>query len=417
MAQYRCAICGSSKIVVEKKQEGYNKKKGIWGTILFGAAGAVAGAGGNTVLYYHCGDCGAVLNQPMSATDKDFIDNCLQSPDTFGLCLRDLKKKYKNIEWEEPPEEPVKKMPKKGLSEEEIAPMIKEYMKKAGKPVKLFDAYGDMGISEDDSYTYTCAVVDLFHYTGVIKPVNIDGDKEYFVYVKSVKERESLVLKYQAENLAEKLYRETEEDYSALLRDILKKPMKLEEIADYLKENNYLEEKVKSADVENPFVLESFIQCFLYKDGVTCGDGRVSYYICEDDKYRVKTENEMENEVDEMEQEYNDRVEWSVNNIFKPIVSVLQNNKEPMSTIDLLEELNEIGVMDKFDKELTSSSLAGIMRFLQEAGLVAKERKRIGSYYWSLNKTSKSEKTMDEKLVEVVKSSGYIISETAWRDS
>ena len=42
MSLYRCAMCGSTKIVLETKQEGYNKKKGIWGAVLFGGIGALA---------------------------------------------------------------------------------------------------------------------------------------------------------------------------------------------------------------------------------------------------------------------------------------------------------------------------------------------------------------------------------------
>lgn len=41
MDLYRCAVCGSTRIVTEVRNEGYNTKKGVIGTALFGAIGAL----------------------------------------------------------------------------------------------------------------------------------------------------------------------------------------------------------------------------------------------------------------------------------------------------------------------------------------------------------------------------------------
>lgn len=107
MAIYRCAVCGSSKVVAETKQEGYNKNKGIFGMALFGLGGAVAGASGNTVIYYHCADCGHTLNRCMSGVDKEFLEKYLLEPTNAAYVnrLREYKKQYPNIEWEEPTKE------------------------------------------------------------------------------------------------------------------------------------------------------------------------------------------------------------------------------------------------------------------------------------------------------------------------
>lgn len=104
MSIYRCAVCGSSKVVPETKQEGYNKKKGIMGMALFGLGGAVAGTSGNTVVYYHCADCGHTLNRCMSGVDKEFLEKYLLEPTNAAYVnrLREYKKQYPNIEWEEP---------------------------------------------------------------------------------------------------------------------------------------------------------------------------------------------------------------------------------------------------------------------------------------------------------------------------
>ena len=104
MSIYRCAVCGSSRVVPETKQEGYNKKQGILGMALFGLGGAVAGTSGNTAVYYHCADCGHTLNRCMSGVDKEFLEKYLLEPTNVAYIgrLREYKKQYPNIEWEEP---------------------------------------------------------------------------------------------------------------------------------------------------------------------------------------------------------------------------------------------------------------------------------------------------------------------------
>ncbi len=104
MSLYRCAVCGSSNVVPETKQEGYNKKKGIMGMAMFGLGGAVAGTSGNVVVYYHCAACGHTLNRCMSEMDKKFLEQYLLEPTKAANVnmLRNYKKQYPNIEWEEP---------------------------------------------------------------------------------------------------------------------------------------------------------------------------------------------------------------------------------------------------------------------------------------------------------------------------
>ena len=98
----RCAVCGSKNVVKEFRKEGYDVKKGAIGTVLVGVPGALAGAGGKNVIYYHCADCGQVLNRPMNEGESEQIDRCLRTPD-MGVCaIREIKKRYKNIEWEDP---------------------------------------------------------------------------------------------------------------------------------------------------------------------------------------------------------------------------------------------------------------------------------------------------------------------------
>ena len=96
----RCKVCGSKNITREIKKEGYDIKKGVIGTALIGVPGALAGAVGKDTIYYHCADCGHVLNQPMASYESDRIDRAIYySKDKIEL--RALKQLYKNIEWEE----------------------------------------------------------------------------------------------------------------------------------------------------------------------------------------------------------------------------------------------------------------------------------------------------------------------------
>ena len=97
----RCAVCGSKNVVKEYKKEGYDVTKGVVGTVLVGLPGALAGAGGKDVTYYHCADCGQVMNRPMYQVTSDWIDKLLENPQQWIESLREEKKRYKNIEWEE----------------------------------------------------------------------------------------------------------------------------------------------------------------------------------------------------------------------------------------------------------------------------------------------------------------------------
>lgn len=142
MALYRCAVCGSSRVVPETRQEGYNKKHGILGMALFGLGGAVAGVGGNEVVYYHCADCGHTLNRCMSEVDKKFIDEYLREPTKFGNdMLRRYKKQYPNIEWEEPKEDTSEILRQESLRKERLERIRKmnseEHNQRMGKIQQL----------------------------------------------------------------------------------------------------------------------------------------------------------------------------------------------------------------------------------------------------------------------------------------
>ena len=102
MAMYRCAACGSSRVVTEQRQEQYyNTRKGLMGTMLMGSAGGLMGISTNTVTYYHCLTCGQILSQPMNNHEKEMIDWYLSDSYKSSSFLKNYKEKYPNIEWDE----------------------------------------------------------------------------------------------------------------------------------------------------------------------------------------------------------------------------------------------------------------------------------------------------------------------------
>lgn len=100
MSLYRCAACGSSKVISDEKSEGYSVTKGIVGVALFGTGGAVMGGDGNSKRYYHCRECGQTLTYPMPTSIKEIIDNAIADPAINKSTLEIEKKMYPNIEWE-----------------------------------------------------------------------------------------------------------------------------------------------------------------------------------------------------------------------------------------------------------------------------------------------------------------------------
>ena len=108
MALYRCAACGSPNVATDTQAGGisYNYKKGVVGTVVLGAGGAVAGIENKTQTVFKCADCGMVLSYPMDAETKNVIDlgvryaEARENLKLYGISVSwdFLKNKYKNIE-------------------------------------------------------------------------------------------------------------------------------------------------------------------------------------------------------------------------------------------------------------------------------------------------------------------------------
>ena len=97
----RCAACGSPRVVVDHKSEGYSLSKGVAGSLLLGPGGAVAGINGKKSSYYHCPDCGQTLSYSMGSFIVKMINEDIENPNERIESLRKWKKEYPNIEWED----------------------------------------------------------------------------------------------------------------------------------------------------------------------------------------------------------------------------------------------------------------------------------------------------------------------------
>ena len=128
----------------------------------------------------------------------------------------------------------------------------------------------------------------------------------------------------------------------------------------------------------------------------------VSYFICEDDCYRTKTEEELKNDLDKSEQEYQKRVEMTVNKVWMPIINVLNNEKVPIGIYGIFSILDEIGAKNRFGDVWTTYSLKPCLEFMEKVGLVA----CVEDKYYSIKM---SEDETKKKLIEAVEASKYII--------
>ena len=106
MSLFRCAACGSSRVVAYTEKEGYSFAKGAVGVALLGVGGAVAGINGKKKTVYKCPDCGITLSYPMDFKIKTLIDIGTMSTnactelnlDGVTISWSALTSRYKNIE-------------------------------------------------------------------------------------------------------------------------------------------------------------------------------------------------------------------------------------------------------------------------------------------------------------------------------
>lgn len=194
----RCAVCGSKRITVETKKEGYDVVKGVVGTALVGIPGALAGAGGKENTYYHCADCGQVLNKPMLSVESDWIDMLLENPANWKNQLKEKKARYKNIEWEDAD---FYAKPLRELTEEEKIEQMEDeilcYLNQVGTLVEEKKIKKRLGLSSEDWSWDLDKALDSLYDSGRIDREYVDSER-CFSIVRDIKEVETKRLQNQA---------------------------------------------------------------------------------------------------------------------------------------------------------------------------------------------------------------------------
>lgn len=109
MSLYRCAACGSQKVMLDTQYNGvgYDYLRGAVGTVVLGVGGAAAGIKSQNTQVYKCTECGITLSYTMPEEIKLAIDiGVLDEKARSNLKLANgipmywdvLKNRFKNIE-------------------------------------------------------------------------------------------------------------------------------------------------------------------------------------------------------------------------------------------------------------------------------------------------------------------------------
>lgn len=99
MSLYRCAVCGSARVVEDTENNGFSYGKAAVGYAVFGVVGTVAGINGKKNGVFKCADCGHTMMEPMDAKTKEIIDACVMFPEERAKHnWNRLKSRYPNIE-------------------------------------------------------------------------------------------------------------------------------------------------------------------------------------------------------------------------------------------------------------------------------------------------------------------------------
>ena len=145
----RCFKCGSKNIQdVTEKDKSYSVGKGLVGTVLFGAGGAVMGIDGKVTVStnYVCRDCGWIEKFYMDYSISSCIDKAIEENDEFSL--RMYKKRFPNIEWTDKKEEQSKTTKSYEQTQAEILEKVQTYCSEVfDGPIYTSEICKSLGIS------------------------------------------------------------------------------------------------------------------------------------------------------------------------------------------------------------------------------------------------------------------------------
>lgn len=260
------------------------------------------------------------------------------------------------------------------------------YMEKKGRPLRSAELHEKQLGGDDMDIAFA---VQKLRKRGLIKHESI-GDDVFFVLVTDIEEMKELALKGSAEDKAAKLVRGN--DYTAIIKELLSThdSMSLEEIYDYLKQNDKLGEDVIRAEKENIFIPHYFALFCISKLRVVDAHTRFVPYVCENGRYRLKT-------AEEVNKEKQEKIQKEIDT-FKLIISTFKVAKKAITIGELYkmnEDLKKCGII----------KLSNKVKHLKEIGIV--KREVIGkSAYFSL--TNVSQKEIDKMLLDIISSEKYV---------
>lgn len=362
----RCAVCGSRHVTLETKKEGYDLKKGVIGTALVGIPGALAGVNGKENTYYHCADCGHVLNKCMDALESIMIDNLLKEPSKWKEELKVQKAKYINIEWEEEIKKGADVAQREYPQEKNEYQLVDEvlfYLYKKGGSVEYKQLVGIFG--------------DSIKLQNVLNELTFSGqvafENSYCRLVTDEDEKEKLIYTFKARN-------DVKEDVCSNFYQYIKMLLAHVEIGKIYTEEEIDEIQNRIFDAlivtDNPYYLKEFNirlrvealkQCILFNDNNIWG-----FRTLEEAKMILEKE----------DKEHREKIEKPNRVIEEKILKFL--NEHPYETFTIREMQDR----DKRIAEHSDQKLFAILKRMEERKVIDKIKKK-GKIYYTLSGLSK----------------------------
>ena len=362
----RCAVCGSKRVVTETKKEGYNTKRGILGTVLFGNIGALAGTSGNDVVYYHCADCGQTMNKPMSEFESTTIDKYIENPNLWDKLLREKKNQYPNIEWESKEE---------NLTEEKS---IEE------KADIIWNYYNNTKISYIESKELckkvfgTDTVIDFYNAMELLEKrglVNCDFDvnteKTYYSFCSTTNQIKENIDRMNVCDETDKILMAREKEITNIALEMLEKDGKISELDFTQKLEEKLFEKGYSSNDKVVNWLAISIISNLIEQKLISQEGRQLKYL--DENEREKARQELKEERIRRKNEFEVKQQEQANEYRNIVLEFLKDGQE-MTVTDMICKCENL-------KNARIQPLSRCLEDLCEQGLVKEEISKKKKYY------------------------------------
>ena len=381
----RCAVCGSKNVVKEFKKEGYDVKKGVIGTVLVGVPGALAGAGGKDVTYYHCADCGQVMNRPMYQVESDWIDKLLENPKQWSELLKKKKEEYKNIEWDESAD--ITKT--SASSSQDLEDMIVNALIQSNNLLDKKRLMKKCNISDEIDLEFDGAIRNLEDFGRVVCK-SVDSE-EYVELITDTNEILRLYSMRKAEIEASRiLHPKKEDEYFQMFIDNMEKGKQYsdEEIKKCVEET--FKDKIVS---DNPYMMSAFMSRLMFllrRRKVIVRNSNNTFSIQSVEKAKEDFTSLVENkkrELEEKTQQENQLRRQAILNYltktleYASIIDLIEKSEQPSQcgsqhlTPILNEMLNEGLIEVMVEKKRNYYGIAGIKQKLEQKRIEEEQRR------------------------------------------